>query len=324
VRHILHNDYEIQITGERFQNGHHYYYNDDYHYVTMSTDNKKVIYMEQFALAHFLVDQGFYQTTLPIPNIYGEWFFKYKGQQYVVLKIIQFQTSARQAHGQTLAYFHKLNRSYPYEPKHVSSYGGWYDLWIDKLTMYERHIQDQETVRSHPFYQLLHDVFPYIIGVSENAVQTVRETDNSSQFNESDQGTITFQRYDRHVLNPTIILNDLAYDHLTRDLAEYIRSIFLQGEKDAVKEGKRFLQDYQSVQSLSHFSWRSLYARLVYPIHFFDLIAHSFNTKDLDGCYNKLQTLIDGQPQYEERVQSLYEFINSDYKLGRLPELQWS
>src|SRR5699024_6843309 len=132
------------------------------------------------------------------------------------------------------------------------------------------------------------------------------------------------QRYDQHVLGPTIILNDLAYDHLTRDLAEYIRSIFLQGEKDAVKEGKRFLQDYQSVQSLSHISWRSLYARLVYPIHFFDLIAHSFNTTDLDGCYNKLQTLIDGQPQYEERVQSVYELSNSDYELGRVPELQWS
>lgn len=320
---MLHNKYGIQIIGEHLQNEHVYFHDAHHHYVTMRTDNKKDIYLEQAALAHYLIENGFYQTTQPIVNTSGDWFTEHQGERILVLRIIQFQREERPEHGKQLAHFHQLNKSYPYEPEHLSSYGAWRELWIDKLTVFEQQIEKMGTENNHPFYKQLRDILPYVVGISENAIQYVHETGLKAHFNESDQGTVTFQRYQKQLMEPTISLSDLAYDHLTRDLAEYIRGVFLERENDSLDIVKRFLSDYESVQTLSAFGWRLLYARLAYPIHFFDVIAKGFNPENLDTAHQKLWILIKAQPIYEKKLKHLYDFIGSDYKIAELPKIQW-
>src|SRR5699024_5628412 len=98
-------------------------------------------------------------------------------------------------------------------------YGKWKQLWIDKLTSIEHSVFDEAQKYLNSYYDAVIDSLPYIIGISENAIQYLNETYYESNFDESDQGTITFLRYTDHLLQPIIWVNDLSYDHPTRDIA---------------------------------------------------------------------------------------------------------
>lgn len=322
---MLHTYYAIQISEERMIDGKKYFYDSSSHiyYVTISAENKKAIYMEQAALTYFLVENGYYQTSFPVPNIHGEWFTKYKDKMYLVLKVIQLQERPFGEHGKRLAHFHTLNSAYQYEPQYISSYGQWKQLWIDKITTFEQKIVDDRMEHSHQFHRLLIDILPYIVGMCENAIQYIEETNQEVRFNESDQGTIVFQRYEQQLEQPVIWLPDLAYDHLTRDVAEFIRLKFLEVDDHALEEVRVFMNDYQSVQPLSPFSWRLLYARLIFPVHLLDIIEQSFLTDDLNTHYKKLYERVEHQSMYEERLEKLFTIVEADVNLLNIPQLQW-
>jgi spore coat protein YutH len=164
-------------------------------------------------------------------------------------------------------------------------------------------------------------VFPYLIGLSENAIQYLQESETDKRFHEGDQGVFAFRRYRHHLLEPVIWTDDLAYDHSSRDLAEFIRYKFLEEELD-MREISSFLKDYQEIRPLSVFSWRLLYARLVYPIHFFDFIETGFNNND-ERKHLELKQFLRKQEIYEERLGNLFESVNVDYKRYDLPVIKW-
>lgn len=123
------------------------------------------------------------------------------------------------------------------------------------------------------------DFMPYLSGISENAIQYMQESEYESRFHETDQGTITFRRYHGQFSRHHLWLTDFAYDHPARDLAEFIRNQLLQTE-DPMDGIQAFLEDYQQVRPLSVFSWRLLYARLLFPIHFFFLMSWNVDSRE--------------------------------------------
>ncbi|MFP3360225.1 hypothetical protein R0K17_23205, partial [Planococcus sp. SIMBA_143] len=80
-----------------------------------------------------------------------------------------------------------------------------------------------------------------------------------------------------------IWLDDFVFDHPVRDLAEYTRGMLLSDAPS--EEIVQFLHDYQSERPLSIFSWRLLYARLLYPVHFFDHVDSVMSGRTLEDPF---------------------------------------
>lgn len=323
---LLINYYAIANIQRVNRNEETYFVNNDSLYLIIPVVNKEAIYMEQIVLSYFLKDNGFEYVAHPIRNKTGEWITAFQGNKYIVLQAPKRENSNvvddPYSEGIQLATFHVNNRNYPYEPQEISSYGKWHRLWIDKLTTFEQLIENRIKKQHNSYTELLLDSLPYLIGLSENAIQYVQEAEEAP-FDTSDQGSITFVRYDRHSFIPFIRAEQLAYDHAMRDVAERIRYHFLYDQEAPLPRAQKFLNGYQSVQPLSPFSYRLLYARLLYPVHLFDMISDTWTNDDISGSVNKVQSLLNKQSNYEKNMKNLHDWIVQNDNNLQIPMLHW-
>ncbi|PAV28740.1 hypothetical protein CIL05_15795 [Virgibacillus profundi] len=313
--------YAIQAERKLELDGKDGYKQDEYVYFTISADNREIIHMEQATLAYYLIENKYNNTALPIPNRNGEWFTAYEDKNYMVMQVQRDILENTYSSGESLAHFHQIGTAYSYEPKTISSYGQWKQLWIDKLTAFESNVELEAKNHSSNYYRLLMDVLPYIVGISENGIQYIQESEHERRYHEADQGTIAFRRYTNDLEKTVLWADELVYDHPTRDLAECIRFMILNNKDD--NELITFLNDYQSLRPLSVFSWRLLYARLIFPIHFFDIIDRGFMFQDLEQSYSELRDILKKQVIYEKRLGELFKNLGVDHEVLQIPVLDW-
>lgn len=322
LKELLATNYGIQVNEKTVWNGMEGFAHDNYFYFTISVDHTEIIHMEQAALAYYLYENKFTQIAIPIPNSEGEWYSKFLNKYYMVFQVEKNISDKGLAHGEELARFHQVGSQYKYEPQSISSYGQWKLLWIEKLNAFEKQIEVDSKDFPNTYYRLLMDVLPYLIGVSENAIQYMQESENESRFHESDQGSISFRRYRGDLKKSVIWTTNLVYDHPTRDLAEYIRSKLLEQEdpKNVIWD---FLNEYQGVRRLSIFSWRLLYARLIYPVNLFDIIQRGFSEQSFENRYIELSDMLERQTIYEKRLGTFFENLEIDSESLEIPVLNW-
>ncbi|OZU88853.1 hypothetical protein CIL03_09715 [Virgibacillus indicus] len=313
--------YAIQTEEKVMLDGRDGYKQDEYVYFTISADNKEIIHMEQAALAYYLMENRYSQLAVPIPNIHGDWITKNQGSDYMVFQLRHNHSENPYSSGASLGNFHQVGSAYSYEPKSISSYGQWKQLWINKLSFFENHIEEDSRKNPSSYYRLLMDVLPYIIGISENGIQYLQESNYDHRFHEADQGTIAFRRYSDQLSRPVIWAEDLFYDHPVRDIAEVIRFMMLNNKE--TQEIGLFINEYQSVRPLSVFSWRLLYARLIFPIHFFDLMERGIKREDPEQSYIELQSMLEKQNIYEKKLKRFFETVNMDHEALQIPVLHW-
>ncbi|GAB3803590.1 protein kinase family protein [Virgibacillus kimchii] len=319
-RNMLLAHYEIQTEDKRQINGKEGYKQSEYIYFIIPADDREILYMEQAALAYYLTENEYDQTAVPVQNIHGEWFTSYQDRTYMVIRANQYSRVAEGSPGETLAHFHQIGSKYQFEPQHVSSYGQWKQLWIHKLTQFEHSAEENAAKNPTPFNILVIDSLPYIIGISENAIQFLQESEKDYRFHESDEGTIAFSRYINQLHQSFIWPHDLVYDHPVRDLAETIRySITHREQKGNIYQ---FLQDYQTVRPLSVFSWRLLYARLLFPAHFFDAV-YTPPANDPEEKYLHFKHLIEQQGTYEKTLRNFFADAGMEREPLGIPTLHW-
>lgn len=324
MENLLVNDYAIQIREKITIDGKEGFKDAEYIYFTILARNKEAIHMEQAVLAYYLTENGYTYTALPIQNIKGQWFTVKEEGTYIVVKVKQLQENPPDTHGRLLAGFHQMHTAYSYEPEAVSSYGQWKQLWIDKLSVFEsRVIQEAKQRENNRYYRLLMDVLPYVIGISENAIQYMQETLEDDRYHEADQGTITFRRYNNNVISPVIWPDDLVYDHPVRDIAEFVRTRLFTSDEQSKAEIAAFLHEYQTVRPLSVFSWRLLYARLLFPIPIFDLLERSFYLQHDAEHYREMDDLLEKQAVYEQNLASFFHTVNVNHEALDIPVLHW-
>lgn len=288
-------------------------------YFNMESSNLETIQLEQAVLSYYLFENGYQHIALPIKNRREEWFTDYHNRKFLVYQVRE-RNITRESLGSNLAQFHQIGSTYNFEPQSVSSYGAWKQLWIEKLNGIEERVQ-QLTEQQNSKYLL--DLLPYIIGMSENAIQYLRETEEmESRFSEVDQGTITFLRFREQFHEEVIWPDQLGYDHPARDLAEHIRFLFLAGYRN--ERLQEFLRDYQLTRPLSFFSLRLIYARLLFPIQLFDFIEPLVYSGDLSKLDSgAFEQLIRQQAEYEERLKDFYEKIGINKDEVQLFEVDW-
>ncbi|WP_080875112.1 hypothetical protein [Oceanobacillus timonensis] len=315
---MLRSQYAIQVEGKQFIEEREAYQKEHYHYFTIPAGNKEMILMEQATLAYFLRENGIYHVAYPIRNINGEWFTNHGNELWMVLVLEEdVQMFRNESPGKMLGDIHRIGSGFQYEPKTISSYGLWKKLWEEKITFFENELTRQaKEETSSKYLSEVMDVLPYIVGVSENAIQYLRESEKEQRILQTDQSTISFSRWSSSE-KKIIWTDELVYDHPTRDIAEYIRYAYLQNKSDA--EINQFLNDYQDYQPLSVFAWRLIFARLSFPIHLYDFLEGAFQYPD----FRALQQLLNHQETYERRLARFYETVGVDVSDWRIPMISW-
>lgn len=310
--------YRIHSEGKISFGNREGYKQGDTIYFTIPGRNKETILTEQAALTYFLKEKPVEMMTLPIPNSQGEWFTSYGENSWMVMQMQQLESREYPSKpgGIRLAEVHQIGAAFGYEPKSISSYGKWKELWIEKLTAFEAGIGREAQEKPSDYYRMLMNFLPYIIGISENAIQFLQESERERRILETDQGTITFNRYES--LNyPVIWTDQLMYDHPARDIAEYIRSTILNNDK--AEKIISFLNDYQQVVPISVFGWRLVYARLLFPIHLFDFIERGFTSPDIKG----LEKIIEQQALLEKFLGEFFQLTGVDAETWGIPVVHW-
>ena len=170
----------------------------------------------------------------------------------------------------------------------------WAQLWSDKIDYFEYQIH--ELGKDH---EIILDSFSYYIGLAENAISYVNNTNSKYQKTGVDRICLSHRRinypnYKLNYLNPLSFIFDLE----VRDIAEYIKSAYFH-DADALS----YLKETLRISKFSLYSLELLYARLLYPSYYFDIYENIMNNKEEE---EKLIFVIEKASAYEDFLKEAY------------------
>jgi len=163
-------------------------------------------------------------------------------------------------------------------------------------------------------YPIICETFSYYIGLAENAILYAKNTTVETKPDYSDSLVISHRRINN---NTTLfdLYNPLEFiiDYKVRDISEYIKFKFFYDKENLWKE----INGYFSSNTISLFSARMLFARLLYPTYYFDLynqiLEGEKDEKDLHYILKK-------QEEYEEFLSDMYNYLSLKYPI---PPVEW-
>lgn len=184
----------------------------------------------------------------------------------------------------------------------------WGELWSQKIDYFEYQISELGEGK-----QIILDSFSYFIGLAENAISLVNKCNKENNYGKNYEVSLSHRR----IFYPNIVLNyfnPLSYiiDLEVRDIAEYIKSCFYEGE-DAILELETFLKSVK----LSDYSYQMFYARLVFPSLYFDCYENAIRDKEKEENIIKIIKSVDN---YECFLKDAYTLIN---KLSKIESIEW-
>ena len=184
----------------------------------------------------------------------------------------------------------------------------WSKLWSDKIDYFEYQIHELGKDK-----ELILDSFSYYIGLGENAISYVNNTNTKYQKTSLDRITLSHRRikypnYKLNYLNPLSFIFDLE----VRDIAEYIKSAFFEGEN-----ALSYLKEALKINRFTIYSLELLYARLIYPSYYFDIYENIMSNKEEE---EKLIPIIEKADEYVDFLRDAYYEIN---KYAPIEGISW-
>ncbi|MCR6107836.1 spore coat protein YutH [Salipaludibacillus agaradhaerens] len=300
--------------------------------------NKKK-FAEQLRMLEHLTVRGEFHLLIPVKAEGGNYVSLIDGQESVLFEIVNdfsATPSVDTSIGRKLAQFHI--RGEDYEPSFSSWQGvawlAWQNRWIKRLEQLEGwFVKKQTDVHKTPADELFLLSFPYFLGMSENAIQMLTDMQLSHAFiiREGKGHTICHQRFeentwltlDSHHISLYKVPTDFIYDHLTRDIAEYIRYIATTSAPlfEKKKRIHLFLTRYSHVRVLETVDKTLLLARLCFPIHYYDAIEAFYQTIDsrkLNYLEEDMYRIINEADDYEAILNSVAAYC---FPEGRSSEI---
>lgn len=286
--------------------------------------------VEMKRLGDYMIEQGDLSVASFVPNVQGYYVSKIQNVNHVLLRAMRQAERQEVNEGKELAIFHRKGKMYPAEITSINRIGEWKSLWEKRLDQLERFWNGK--VVNHPanvFEKLFVDSFPYFLGLSENAIQYVVDTELDDEAKVTDAATICQHRFTpdtwrnlRKIKLPT----DWVYDHPSRDLAEWIRHAYLTKLSDAEEKTLRFLYEYEKENPLSSFGWRLLYARLMFPLHYFETIEGYYlsgSEEQREAYQDRLESIIDDAKEFERFLGNFYKMIKLPTEKLGIREIDW-
>ncbi len=237
--------------------------------------------------------------------------------------------------GRTLAFFHhKGSRIQSVRHSTTNYYGHWKLIWEKRLTQleqwYQRMLQQLPQTEVDEAFVMS---FPYYMGLTENAIQYVADSDIDEPYRANEQPVICHNSFRENswLSSPNTpdslikLPSNFIIDHPSRDVAEWIRSEF-HGEEFSEENIVSFIYDYESVTPLSSYAWRMIYARLLFPLNYFETLENYYGTqlKEERMYYGEtFFNLIDREQRNQKFLTEFYDLMENSQMVARVPRVDW-
>ncbi|MBD1380823.1 spore coat putative kinase YutH [Metabacillus arenae] len=259
----------------------------------------------------------------------GSIFMEHDNQKYVVFKCANNNEGRSLSKGRELARFHQKGRSFPYEVIKTNRIGQWKQLWEKRLDQLENFWRGK--VQAHPldhFEKLFIESFPYYVGLAENSIQYLVDTELDDEPQPIDSATICHHRFTGNVWRQDQLIKlpiDWVFDHASRDIAEYMRDQFFNQQTQFRDSVFLFAEEYDRTTPLSAFSWRLMFSRLLLPVHYFECIENYYLSPETENPYyeRKLKDLLSRSSEYEEFLAEFHQMLSMRTKKIYLPNIEW-
>lgn len=232
--------------------------------------------------------------------------------------------------GEELSFFHERGEWIQLQNKRT--YPRWNELWSQRLKQLEDWYQQVVAYPQTEIDEAFIFTFPYFMGLCENAIQYVVDTDLDEQHRGKDSSVVCHQQFTDYTwLCPKVGTDSnvklpahFIVDHPSRDLAEWIRHSKKEGT--SFYDIQSFMYGYEQYRPLSRYGWRMLYSRLLFPLHYFVTIEGFYRSKmERSRSYyaNEFLALLEKEKDNELFLQRfLDEFQLSSYQ-GGIPKVNW-
>ncbi|MDE6284482.1 MAG: hypothetical protein K2M17_01930 [Bacilli bacterium] len=186
----------------------------------------------------------------------------------------------------------------------------WSKLWSDKVDYFEYQIRELGLKKT-----AVSDSFSYYLGLAENAIAYVTNTNKMLQRTTMDHVVLSHRR----IFYPNLKLNYLnplsfVFDLEVRDIAEYLKSLFFSEDNSEVMLE---LESYLKTTHLSSYGYQMLYARLLYPSYYFDVYDEIMNK---DTNEEELVKIVAKADDFEEFLKEAYLSIS---KYAPIEKIDW-
>ncbi|QPC48436.1 spore coat protein YutH [Mangrovibacillus cuniculi] len=328
---ILTNYYDVKPEGKLQTKGYDSYYAQGKLYTVVTVTNvEEEVLIELYEMSEQLKRTGDGLVSTFLLSKEETFLITHKEVDYVVLVRNRIDWPSINRTGRKLAKFHMRGRAIERQIDRMSRMGLWKDLWEKRLLQMEKVWTEQSTVlHDNEFDQTFVQTFPYFLGVAENAIQYVVDTELDEEPDEEDAGTICHDRFYPGMWDGEGSLKipfDWVFDHATRDLAEWIRWTYEEKQRAGIPDIQRFLRDYQTVQPLTPFSWRMLYGRLLFPLHYMECVEKYYLSGHdgiKRGLGDQLPTIVKHTREYERFLDAFYQIAEAPVSQAGLPSVNW-
>lgn len=177
----------------------------------------------------------------------------------------------------------------------------WVLLWSEKIDYieYQQLHLDKE-------YPILRDSINYFIGMSENAISYVYNTYNYLKPNNM-QLVISHKRIKKEKFNNPL---NLIVDYKSRDIAEYLKFLFLTNNYDYLK-----INQFIRSLHLNQISYQLIFGRMLFPTYYFDLYDQIVNNRCAE---TEILNIIKRVDEYEDYLTNIYMIINNISAIERV------
>ncbi|WP_332695756.1 spore coat putative kinase YutH [Halalkalibacter lacteus] len=248
----------------------------------------------------------------------------------------QTQVLTPEEKGAHLATVHHYGKQIPYQKRSYDFFGQWAKLWETRLEQLEGWYQQilYEGPQSYVDESFLFS-YPYFMGLSENAIQYAVDATLDDPARDQEKPTICHRRFtDRTwiviteageiVKRPTAFV----YDHPCRDLAEWTRDQHWTEEEFYWEKLESFIRGYEQYETLTSYSWKLLYARLLFPLHYYEAIEAYYRSQITEEKFKLGQEflrLMDNEHKNERFLKEFAEHILMTRGVGtnQVPPIDW-
>lgn len=299
MKNFINYYYGFNIYNIYFSNEKYFFYNDQVGYLLKIYSNPNIMDYYQELGNQLKQYNYFFSMVLNRDNNYVTWI---ENKPYVLLKISNIPKDKISIFDIRTDLFLNANTKLS-----VLNRFPWMKLWEDKIDYFEEWFGVKQNG-----YRKIYPLFHYFVGIAENALLYLKESDREEQQEQSDQlvvahtrVTIDFELYDYY--DPTNVI----IDHASRDISEYIKSMFLHRvwDLDAVKK-------YLEKHYFSKYGLRMLYARILFPSFFFDYLEEMIvKNSDIDLLY-----LENRAEEFQTFIKDISIFLQENYNI---PIISW-
>ena len=299
MKNFINYYYGLNISNIYFDSGKYYFYDNAIKYILKVCDNVSILsYYNELSL-QLSKYQYFFKIIPNKDNSYITWI---ENKPYILLEtnilenykisIFDIKTDNYISMSSKIL---PLNRFY------------WEELWENKIDYFEEWFSSKQDS-----YKKIFPLFHYFIGIAENALLYLKEIKKEEIVSETDQLVVSHNRitldynlYDYY--DPTNII----FDHASRDVSEYIKSMFVNKVFDL-----ELVKEYLKNHHFSKYGIRVMLSRILFPSFFFDYIEEMIaKNRDIDLLYLEART-----GEFQLFIKQISLFLVEEYNI---PVISW-